>query len=221
MSIANKLITVAENQQKVYDAGFVAGQNSGGGGGYDEGFSAGQQAEYDRFWDAYQENGNRTEYVEGFCRRSWNADTYNPKYPITGVNYGFQSTFSNSSITDTKVDLILRGGNNMRATFNMCTRMVRIPSLILEVPVTDAASAFHNCLNLEEINVSCVNDGCFAVSLSLQHSSKLTPDSVTSVINALKDLTGQTAQKVQFHTDVLSRLTAEQAEAITAKNWTI
>ena len=31
MSIAEKLTTIAENQQKVYDAGFVAGQAEGGG----------------------------------------------------------------------------------------------------------------------------------------------------------------------------------------------
>lgn len=32
MTVADKLTTIAENQQKVYDAGFAAGQEAGGGG---------------------------------------------------------------------------------------------------------------------------------------------------------------------------------------------
>ena len=39
MSIAEKLTTIAENQQKVYDAGFTAGQAQGGGGGRSEHYS--------------------------------------------------------------------------------------------------------------------------------------------------------------------------------------
>ena len=42
MSIAEKLVTVAENEQKVYDAG--------------------KQAEYDAFWDNYQVYGNRENF---------------------------------------------------------------------------------------------------------------------------------------------------------------
>ena len=48
MSIAEKLQTVADNQQKVYDAGFAAGQAAGGDtdAAYNEGYDAGKQAEY-------------------------------------------------------------------------------------------------------------------------------------------------------------------------------
>ena len=41
MSIAEKLTTVAENVPKVYEAG--------------------KKAEYDAFWDKYQNNGKRTQ----------------------------------------------------------------------------------------------------------------------------------------------------------------
>ena len=41
MSIADKLTTIAENEQRVYDAG--------------------KQAQYDEFWDDFQKNG--TEYM--------------------------------------------------------------------------------------------------------------------------------------------------------------
>ena len=62
MSIAEKLVTVAENQQKVFDAG--------------------KKAEYDRFWDAFQDYGNRTVYTNAFCYDGWNDEIYNPKYTI-------------------------------------------------------------------------------------------------------------------------------------------
>ena len=39
MSIAEKLITIAENEERVYESG--------------------KKAAYDRFWDVYQQNGNR------------------------------------------------------------------------------------------------------------------------------------------------------------------
>ena len=62
MSIAEKLEIVAENQQKVYEAG--------------------QQAMYDAFWDDFQKNGNRTNYWYGFAGVGWTAETLKPKYKI-------------------------------------------------------------------------------------------------------------------------------------------
>lgn len=49
----------------------------------------------------------------------------------------------------------------------------------------------------------------------------LSDESVQSVIDGLKDLTGQTAVRVSFHSNVLLRLTDEQFSTITAKNWTL
>ena len=44
--------------------------------------SWGKQAEYDAFWDAFQENGNRTHYIYAFSYRSWKAENLKPKYVI-------------------------------------------------------------------------------------------------------------------------------------------
>ena len=51
MSIAEKLNAVAENEKKVYDAG--------------------KQAEYNDFWDVYQQNGKRTNYNQAFGNLGW------------------------------------------------------------------------------------------------------------------------------------------------------
>ena len=170
MSIAEKLQTIAENESKVFEAG--------------------KKAEYDRFWDAYQQNGNRTHYVSAFTFLGWTDVTYQPKYPIiSDAPFGLQRVFDNSQIVDTKVPLIMRGLGNIGALFNGCTYLKRIPSLILELPVTNTVNTFANCINLEEINISCVNDGCFAVSFDIHWSTKLNKASWVSIINALSSAT--------------------------------
>ena len=121
MSIAEKLQTIAENEQRVYDAGASKGYNNGkadgitegydqghtegynegyGKGSYDgraegfqqgeaqgraEGIEEGKQAEYDRFWDGYQGNGNATYYNHRFAGQGWNRETFRPKYNIVVV----------------------------------------------------------------------------------------------------------------------------------------
>ena len=46
------------------------------------GVEEGRQAQYDEFWDEFQQNGKRTDYRFAFgC--GWNAKTFKPKYPIT------------------------------------------------------------------------------------------------------------------------------------------
>jgi hypothetical protein len=184
------------------------------------GYESGKKSQYDAFWDAYQDNGKRNQYVYAFAQVGWTDSTYAPKYPIVGYSYGLQQAFTNASkITDTKVPLILQNGS-MRATFNLCDSLKRIPSLVLQVPTTDTTSTFNGCYNLEEINIVCEGEGGFATSVNLAQSSKLSAESVQSIIDALKDLTGQTAQTITFHKDMQSRVTPDQKMAIDAKNWT-
>ena len=45
-------------------------------------YDAGKKAEYDAFWDAYQQNGKRESYTFAFAGTGWNADTFKPKYDI-------------------------------------------------------------------------------------------------------------------------------------------
>ena len=192
MSIAEKLVEVAENQQRVYEAGYAAGYEAGAetgsGGNYDQGYTDGQKAEYDRFWDAYQQNGNRDHYVSAFAFLGWTDETYNPKYPITGGTlYGLQEVFRNSYIVDTKVQII-NHGSNMNTTFNGCVLLERIPSLVLKAPVTALTNTFASCSRLKEINITC-DGGCLAGNTNLQWSTMLNKASIESIISALSDTT--------------------------------
>ena len=42
-------------------------------------FEAGAKSEYDKFWDAYQENGYRNDYSYAFSRRGWIDVSFKPK----------------------------------------------------------------------------------------------------------------------------------------------
>jgi hypothetical protein len=66
MTTAEKLVTVAKNVPKVYEAG--------------------KKAEYDAFWDVYQQNGERVNYHTGFAGQGWNEHTFKPKYDIRPTN---------------------------------------------------------------------------------------------------------------------------------------
>ena len=49
-------------------------------------FDAGKKAEYDAFWDEYQNNGNRTNYGSAFAGIGWTTDTFKPKYDIRPID---------------------------------------------------------------------------------------------------------------------------------------
>jgi hypothetical protein len=81
LTIAEQLTLIDENQQKVFDAG------------YDEGFAAGKQAEYDAFWDDFQDHGNRIDYARALAGAGWTQEILeNIKYPVTFIaeKYSYQ-----------------------------------------------------------------------------------------------------------------------------------
>lgn len=154
---------------------------------FDNVYEAGKQANYDLFWDAYQENGNRTTYQYGFAR-VWNDDIYNPKYAIicNSANvYTAEALFLGSKITDTKVPITI-SGTRMDTVFQDCTQLKTIRSLTLENIVRFASNAFRNCKALEELNMYGTID---VDGLNLSAATKLNKTSWISIINALSSTT--------------------------------
>ncbi len=196
MTIAKKLAAIAENEQKVFDAG--------------------KQSEYDRFWDSAQNFGNRVGYICSFAGYCWNDDTYNPKYPITATensNY----LFWNARITNTKVPIyVSTTGSNNSNTFASCSYLVTIP-LLVAAEKTTFYSSFNGCTAMENITF----EGTIGNAISFNNSSKLTNKSVQSIIDHLKDLTGANTQTLTLHANVGANLTDEQKASVTAKNWTL
>lgn len=214
-------MTIAEQVTRLkqdFDAVYEAGKSAGGGGdteaAYQQGVVDGKQAEYDRFWDAYQQNGNRSTYNYAFSYGFWTDEIYNPKYPINGTGgTGVDSAFlRNDSITDTKVPITVSGTST--SVFYNCRALKRIPKLIFS-GATNINSMFNNCDSLEELYC----EGEIPLSISFAQSKLLTNESVQSVIDCLKDLTGTTAQTLTLATSVIVNLTEEQMQTIANKNW--
>lgn len=193
MSIADKLTTIAENAEKVFDAG--------------------KTAEYDTFWDSFQRNGNKSSYWGAFA--FWKDDIYKPKYTIRvagGTNYMFYS----SPITDTG-DIYV---NTATLHTILYYSSVRKSHIILEKDITYAETPFAYAPNLTDIVID--GAGRFAISFSTKQSTNLTKASITSFVGALSDSAtdktvtfSKTAKEREF-------TEAEWAELIGTKpNWTI
>lgn len=245
MSIAEKLQTVAENQQKVYDAGFTAGQATGGNtdAAYQAGFDAGKQAEYDAFWDVYQDNGNRTDYNNAFFGPGWDDTTFKPKYDIVPTGRDNGGMFSYSSITDIKGILEKQG---VKLDLSLCnTETMFTWAHNTKLPVMDYSAStgvsFYYSYLLKSIDkVILKTDGSqlfnFAGANSLQEvvfegvigqnmdlsACPLSKASIENVMSVLSDnTTGKTATFKK--TAVNNAFTADEWNALVATkpNWTI
>lgn len=177
MNIADKLQTIAENEYKVYEAG--------------------QKSVQDEFWDAYQDNGNRRNYMYAFYSEGWTDALLKPKYDIilggnTKSAYYAQYMFAYSKITEIPFTLdtrecrhsmqYLRFGAQLNGTFQDCSNLKNIHKLIV---AEDAAfeNTFYNCSSLEHIGI----EGVIGNVMDLSYSPKLTHASLSNVIDKLKD----------------------------------
>lgn len=174
MSIAEKLQTIAENEQRVYDAGKSYGEK------------VGKKAQYDEFWDNYQEYGKRDDYSHSFYNKGWTDVTYDPKYPIIcGKGNKSSNTFAYSSITDTKV-VVDVSKSTSDYLFVACYYLITIRKLISSEN-TSYNGFFNNCKELENLII----EGVIGKAINLQWSTKLSKASITSVINALSTTTSE------------------------------
>ena len=202
MSIADKLTTIAANEQKVYDAG--------------------KNALLDYFWEIYQEGGDKYEYSSNFV--SFPMDAFRPKYDIknrsgTGIisfrRFGYSEKNRALNLTERLkecgVQLITEGLTTYLQAFQDA-RISHIPTLdfrkanstsycfneggnvtLIEIEKlivsenTPFSHTFDGCKLLEKITI----EGTIGRSIEFPHSP-LTVDSCKSIINALKNYAGTT-----------------------------
>lgn len=214
---------------------------------YEAGIKQGKQSEYDRFWDAVQENGTRTDYDFTFAGEAWTAETFKPKYsiaPTTCFNafayWGMYYTDTKSKIDMRKFSLDFSKSTALNNLF-FCNKLVSAVGVIDATSATNISGIFSNATNLHTVEKFIVRgdslftnafeicsalqsitfEGVIGNKISFAQSYLLTTESVQSIIDHLKDLTGSTAQTLTFHAQVGASLTDVQKAAITAKNWTL
>ena len=195
---------------------------------YEKGLAEGQasgQVYADRIWEAIQKGGTRTFYDQMLGGIQWTDAVYHPKYDIKCEgSEGARETFIRSNITSTKVPIRCKN-TRLAYTFAYCFQLKTIPLLTLE-GITQINNAFTSCVALEDITM----EGEIPLSINFQHSTKLTKESITSIINALSDTASgqtltlsQTAVDTAFYSDeMLGSDTGGWASLVNAKpNWII
>lgn len=209
------------------------------------GIKDGKQAQYDEFWDAYQDGGNRRIYDGAFYGEGWNDTTFKPKYPIVSTK-GYRAFFQSkvTDISSEKVAMDWTGCTEFNATFYGCLNLKKV-GVISTVSCSSLHQLFEYCMKLETVEkIVLKNDGsqdiktnCFAycnelqnitfegkigVSVTFSACSKLTHESLTSIINALKDYSGTTSTRtLTLHTTAIGRLLDTDIATIYSKGWSL
>ena len=213
--------------------------------------SYGMQMEYDRFWENYQLKGTRGGYNNAFAGYGWTQDNFKPLYDIVpssaymmfytasmlnidlvehleklGISLdtskcaNLQYMFGSSGFT--KVGVIdTTSCPSLSYVFGSATKLVTIDKLKLKSDGSQTINSdcFNYCSSLENIII----EGVIGVNnWNFKWSTKLTKDSITSIINALSDKTkGLT---ITFSaTAKTNAFTDEEWNTLIAKksNWTI
>lgn len=193
---------------------------------YEAGEQAGKQAEYDAFWDVYQDYGSRTHYNAAFAGFGWNDEIFNPKYPLENVQYA-ANTFLQSNVTEVKRIGFTEMLTALISTFESA-RELRTLNIVLSETNT-FAQTFRYCVALVHLSITGTIGGS---GLSLSDSTLLSKDSILSVINALSDTTSDltvtlslTAVNNAFETSegAADGSTSDEWLALveTKSNWTI
>jgi hypothetical protein len=94
MSIATKLTTIAENVQKVDNAGYEKGK--GEGGNTEEAFADGKAAGEKLMWDGLTANNTRTGWQQQF--RNWQIEYLRPPYVIAPKANAINAMFEGNKL---------------------------------------------------------------------------------------------------------------------------
>lgn len=193
-TIAEKLQTIAENQQKVYDAGVEAGK------------AQGDDSYYDTFWDDFQAKGNRLSYGYAFSN-GWGDGAFKPKYDLKPTYAAGMFQYSNITSLKDKLEQLGRrldtsqastisqmfqgakikdipiidasNVTNMSYAFGSKPKVETIEKLILSNKLTNVGNAFGQATELTHV----IFEGTIAITgLDLHWSMKLDAESYDSLI---------------------------------------
>ena len=224
--------------------GTEEGYESGHANGYSAGYAEGAQTEYDRFWNEFQDYGERTDYTYAF--RYWGGDYIRPKYKVQNITGQAAVMFQHAKVKKLEAaHFDLTGADKLTDTvygmFNGCRQLEEIEDL--NIPATNYTGTWFNCVSLKKIAVvrcmagkafSSAFGNCEALEdvtftgvmstngLNLQYSTKLNRASIESVINVLSTSTsGRTVTLSKTAVNNAFEDSEWEALIATRSNWTI
>lgn len=246
MSIADKLLVVADNIPKVYEAGQKAGgdYDTAYNEGYNNGYAKGETDGYNNgYTDGVASVPNPLEYANSLGSTYLKA-TFPENYEMT-INIPLVTSMNACFQGATGITKLTIKGNVAGNVIGM-TGAFRVPTLeILDlsefnaIVAADGKHIFNGATVLKEVkgtldftNATQLNGAfniCYElkevrfkensifVSISLANSSKLSTASVQSIFDGLA--TVEIAQTITLHKDV--KILQAQVDSANAKGWTV
>jgi hypothetical protein len=210
-------------------------------------FEAGKKAQYDAFWDKYQQNGKKTAYNYAFAGASWNDDTFFPKYDIK-PSYSIIRTFVSCAVTNLEerlqecgVALDTSDNANYSSVFEYA-KTIALPEITFKKATSTTSRAFADATSLHTIRKIILEDGfnaeftssftnCTALEnvvfegvipkhITLAQSTKLSKASITSIIEHLSTTaSGQTATFSKTAVNTAFETSAGTGDGSTSAEW--
>lgn len=230
MSIAEKLQTIAENQQRVYNKGYQDGKDYTPTDYMDYASSI-TFSNLNLFAEPVIEIN--LEYVNTFFNlfRAYARNVtvehiiVNCKNQITNMQNFYNAT--NIYMDDTLKKITLNVDTSKATSFMNAFFYNRALEIIDGKPIDcsacTSATAFNSAFSYDSAltEIRFVKNS-IKVNISFGSSSLLSLESIQSIIDGLADLTGQTAQTLTVHSVVYQKIIDNGWDAlITAKNWTL
>lgn len=232
------------------DSAYQMGASENYDTAFKEGQEQGEKDSYNEFWNAYQDDGNRTHYYNGFSGYGWNENNFKPKHDIkpVGSSYGI---FMYSRINGDLVEIAEKQG--IEIDFSSATNLQYgfATTLFTHIGIVDASNcttllrAFEGNTYLEKIDKIILNntgttnlsdafnsdkaleeirfEGVIGTNgVSFGTSKLLSHESLMSIIAALKDRSGEgTAYTCTLGEENLAKLSADEIKTATDKGWTL
>lgn len=205
----------AEGEQIGWQNGYTQGNNEGYEQGRTNGYNDGHEEGYAEGYDVCKTEKERLIALM-LCGLYSDFDTqYQFEIVDNQITNIREYAFFNSSVTKAQFDRLQFV--SMRCFYN-CQKLT---TLILPSVTSIYSTPFNGCSKLQHVEFKKNSITSTTNSIVLSSSSLLSDESIQNIIDALADLTGATSQKVTFHSTVTDKLTEEQVQQITDKNWTL
>ena len=179
---------------------------------------AGKQAEYDAFWDVYQNYGNPTRYHYAFTGSKWNDTNFKPKYDIVLNSETSNYLFNDSDITEINVNIDTRNNKAWYQIAYGATKLQKIQKIILKDDGSQVTQGpFTDAKKLTYVRF----EGKIGVSASMS-ACPLDLNSAKNVIEHLMDYAGtdnDMTYKITFSDTTKALLEAEGATSPNGNTW--
>lgn len=232
MSIAEKLITVAENDRAITEAVATEADliseiqsmvdnlpEAGGDTTLSYATTIASMFEYAVFPGEYELTLSaplRSPNIGGVIRGASGIRKLTLDIP-TSLEYSAVYLVYQSSVEE----LVLPDGIHFTSWNYFATNVKSLKSVFGRIDARGSASntnTFNGCNAL--VDVSFIPN-TIESTITFAHSANLSAASIQSIVDGLADLTGSTAQTLTLHADVGAKLTQTQKDTIAAKNWTV